>query len=294
MYQMLKKYLNVILTIGVTILLGICILLFVQQKQLKREIAMGQSIISDQDTQFHLLNHLFELDALLLNFQNLDSLKEHYVFLQSDNESEMYKNRINDRISFIKNYAQSNQAESVAIIQLKSRLNSQEKRIESLNSSLASAYTENKQTIDELNARLKKQNELLVNQKTEISKKEKIQIITFNSTKNIVVHYMGEVVQGKANGNGMGIWATGSKYQGEWLNNERHGKGTYQWSDGDKYEGDYLHDMRSGFGIYHFKTGERYEGEWSNDKRNGEGTLFDKDSNVRFKGIWVDDKPQVK
>jgi hypothetical protein len=38
-------------------------------------------------------------------------------------------------------------------------------------------------------------------------------------------------------GNGVYIWADGSKYIGEFYLNKKHGKGIYEWNDGRKFEG---------------------------------------------------------
>ena len=49
-------------------------------------------------------------------------------------------------------------------------------------------------------------------------------------------------------------------------------------------------DKREGTGIYYWNTGEKYEGQWKNDKRNGQGTLYDKDGNVKLEGEWNNDE----
>jgi hypothetical protein len=114
--------------------------------------------------------------------------------------------------------------------------------------------------------------------------------LEFKSPKGNKVRYLGDLNSNKANGNGVGIWESGSFYEGEWKSNMRHGKGVFEWADGEKYEGNYLKDLRSGFGIYHWKNGERYEGEWLNDQRNGQGTVYDKKGNIKVTGIWENDE----
>ena len=125
----------------------------------------------------------------------------------------------------------------------------------------------------------------------ELNKKDKVQVISFTSPKGHKIHYLGEVENGKANGGGVGIWATGSIYKGDWRNNLRHGRGTFEWADGERYEGEYVDGIREGRGTYHWPSGDRDEGEWKGDRRNGQGPLFDMDGNVRYKGLWKDDKP---
>jgi uncharacterized coiled-coil protein SlyX len=126
----------------------------------------------------------------------------------------------------------------------------------------------------------------------QLTRKEKIRVITFNSITGKKIHYLGEVEDGKANGNGIGIWANGSLYRGGWRNNMRHGEGEFEWPDGDKYAGEFANGQIEGEGTYYWKSGERYEGTFTNNRRNGSGILFDQDGNIKFKGQWKDDKPQ--
>lgn len=126
---------------------------------------------------------------------------------------------------------------------------------------------------------------------SELNRKQLIQVISFKNESGRLIHYLGEVVNGKANGGGVGIWTTGSLYRGDWKDNKRHGKGTFEWADGMKYIGEFNEDKRNGTGNYYWPSGERYEGEWKNDVREGYGKLFDQDGNVKFEGRWKDDKP---
>lgn len=131
----------------------------------------------------------------------------------------------------------------------------------------------------------------LASRQKEVERLNRIQVISFTGPKGSKVHYMGEVKDGKANGGGVGIWTTGSVYRGQWRNNLRHGEGTFEWADGERYEGTYVDGVRTGFGKYYWPSGDRYEGQWKGDRRNGQGTLFDMDGNIRFKGTWKEDKP---
>ncbi len=141
-----------------------------------------------------------------------------------------------------------------------------------------------RQRIAGLHAEIAKKN-------NELNRKQLIQVISFKSENGRLIHYLGEVVNGKANGGGVGIWNTGSLYRGEWKDNKRHGKGTFEWADGEKYVGEYVEDKRNGVGTYSWPSGERYEGEWKNDTREGFGKLFDQDGNIKFEGRWSGDKP---
>lgn len=136
--------------------------------------------------------------------------------------------------------------------------------------------------------------DLIATQQKKLQRKDKIQVITFKNQQGNTVHYLGEVQEDKANGGGIGIWDTGGIYKGEWKDNARHGKGTYTWKDGHRYEGDFVNDTREGQGTYYWSSGEKYEGQWKDGKRNGKGILYDKDNNVSYEGLWVDDKVAQK
>jgi len=153
----------------------------------------------------------------------------------------------------------------------------------------------NRKTSDSLFGQITQLREQLLNTKVQPQMgDEKVQVITFKGLKGTKIHYLGEVKGGKANGNGVGIWITGSVYKGEWRNNIRHGQGIYEWADGERYEGTYVDGKRQGFGKYYWPNGERYEGQWLDDRRNGKGILFDPDSNIKYEGEWREDKPHKK
>lgn len=114
--------------------------------------------------------------------------------------------------------------------------------------------------------------------------------LRFMSKKNNALHYVGQVRNKKANGIGIALLDTGSRYEGEWKDNERHGQGTFYWPDGEYYEGSYVRDKRSGLGTYYWPNGEKYVGQWADDKRNGAGTFYGTDGEVVTKGIWKNDK----
>ena len=68
--------------------------------------------------------------------------------------------------------------------------------------------------------------------------------------------YVGEIKNGKPNGQGKWTLPNGNKYEGEWKDGEKHGRGSYTWSNGRKYIGEW-------------KDGEIWK-----------GTHFDKDGNI--------------
>jgi len=162
--------------------------------------------------------------------------------------------------------------------------------IEILNGTLDSLSVQHVTERESLLTQIKLKNQEVKDKDVQLNRKEKIQVISFKSPKGKVIHYLGEVKEGNANGGGVGIWNTGSMYKGEWKDNKRHGQGRYEWADGDVYVGSYVDDIREGEGTYNWLSGEKYQGEWSRDKRNGVGKLYDKDGNLQYEGMWVDDK----
>lgn len=114
--------------------------------------------------------------------------------------------------------------------------------------------------------------------------------LTFTSRQGNEVYYVGEVRDGKANGRGVALLSSGSRYQGEWRDNLKHGIGAFYWTDGAYYEGEYENDLRSGEGTYHFPNGETFVGEWAEDLRNGEGVFYGADGKVVASGRWKDDE----
>lgn len=147
----------------------------------------------------------------------------------------------------------------------------------------------NKQDLS-LQDKIKNLEKTIAEKEKRLAQKDKLQVLSFKNDKGNLVHYLGEVKNGKAEGNGIGIWETGGIYKGNWLNNQRHGEGSYTWKDGHIYEGTFVNDIREGEGTYTWSSGEKYVGEWRNNQRHGTGILYDKDNNVKLQGQWKNDK----
>ena len=143
---------------------------------------------------------------------------------------------------------------------------------------------------DSINFSLEKYRVQLTRLKKQLQQKSFGEYITFKSIKGNQMHYVGQVKDGKANGYGVAILETGSRYEGEWNNNQRHGEGTFYWADGEYYKGTYKDDQRNGYGSYYWTNGEKYTGEWKNDKRNGAGRFYDSEGEVVAGGEWDNDK----
>jgi antitoxin component YwqK of YwqJK toxin-antitoxin module len=114
--------------------------------------------------------------------------------------------------------------------------------------------------------------------------------LTFTNRKGNTAHYVGEVKNGKAHGQGIAILNTGSRYVGEWKNNMRHGQGAFFWPDGEFYQGSYKDDIRHGQGTYFWPSGEKFSGQWANDQRNGMGIFYGEDGSIVARGVWKNDE----
>lgn len=135
--------------------------------------------------------------------------------------------------------------------------------------------------------------------------------------------YVGEVRDGKWNGQGTYTWPDGAKYVGEWRDGKHNGQGTHTWPDGRKYVGEWKDGRQNGQGtmVYAptdpFNDGEKYVGQWKEGlwdgwgdlefnvtkllvKRferyvgqfqrgywNGFGTRYSKKGDIAYQGIWL-------
>merc|ERR1711988_1105265 len=68
-------------------------------------------------------------------------------------------------------------------------------------------------------------------------------------------------------------YADGNVYVGQMKNGKKDGNGTYTWADGAVYVGDWKDDKRNGKGKMTFANGDVYVGAYKDDKKHGKGTL---------------------
>ena len=97
--------------------------------------------------------------------------------------------------------------------------------------------------------------------------------------------YEGEWKDGEKNGQGKLIQVDGSKYVGEWINGEMNGYGTLTSTNGTKYVGKWKDGEKNGQGIFTSSAGSRYVGEFRDNKRNGYGTFTWPDGG-KYEGEW--------
>ena len=169
------------------------------------------------------------------------------------------------------------------LIKIKTELKEQsdKKQITNLPTSkgfnLAPAY--NKLNSNESDGTYTKINTLLQESMIE-NKLQKIKLYEFNNTiieQELILpngKYVGQVVNGKAEGKGFMHYSNGNRYEGYFINNIREGKGIFYLNNGDRYEGDFKNDKAEGKEIYYYKSGDRYEGNQRNNKKEGKGIYY--------------------
>ncbi|MEM7548310.1 MAG: hypothetical protein AAF363_01450 [Bacteroidota bacterium] len=143
---------------------------------------------------------------------------------------------------------------------------------------------------DSMNFALRKAQEQISMLMNQLENKSFGEFLEFSSKEGNLITYVGQVKGGKANGKGVAIYSTGSRYDGQWKQNQRHGKGTFYWPDGQHYVGDYKNDQRSGEGTYYWPDGKKFVGGWKNDLRSGNGVFYDPDNEIIARGVWEKDE----
>lgn len=107
---------------------------------------------------------------------------------------------------------------------------------------------------------------------------------------NEAITWNGACADGFAQGQGVVQWFTdgqaNDRFEGEYLDGRRNGHGVFIWASGNRYDGSFKDDHRTGRGVLTWaKKGERYEGEWRDNKPNGRGTMTTADGKA-YVGIW--------
>ena len=85
-------------------------------------------------------------------------------------------------------------------------------------------------------------------------------------------------------GEGVKVFADGSRYEGQWKDGKKSGKGRYIYPDGDVYEGQWLDDKAHGEGFHQSKQ-SRYNGQWAMDLKHGYATE-DWDDGSKYTGQY--------
>ena len=95
------------------------------------------------------------------------------------------------------------------------------------------------------------------------------------------IKYIGYWENDQYHGQGLMMYADGSKFDGFWSHNQRHGKGTFTHPDdgeemGEEYEGEWNEGKKNGLGIFTFSDGRTWTG-WFQDDQALDGAGVDQD-----------------
>ena len=165
-----------------------------------------------------------------------------------------------------------------------------------LNTNIINNYRRNKRNyfiLLNIN-KIKNNSEKLIKELNNIINKDAIYEYSLNNFYNENgERYIGQLVNGKKNGNGIIYYVSGNRYEGDWKNDKKEGKGILYLNDGERYEGDWKNDKKEGKGIFYFKNGDKYEGDWKNNKLEGKGILFFYNGD-KYEGDFKSDKKEGK
>ncbi|RRQ48361.1 hypothetical protein DZC72_11635 [Maribacter algicola] len=259
-------------------LLGFMLLLY-KSVQLQNQISQLQEekeVIMNNLEDFE---RLAQMDSLLLQGDYESAIKS---YSDSINRNKEIKMGIPLRIALAEKLL--NQNKNPNLFKDSSQLNT-----DSLNTDVLFEEAHLRQ-FDSLSFDLEKTKLQLERVKRQLQQKSFGEYLTFKSRKGNQLHYIGQVKDGKAQGYGIALLDTGSRYEGNWKDNQRHGQGTFYWPDGEYYSGEFENDFRNGFGTYFWPNGEKYAGQWKEDKRSGSGKFFDSEGDVLASGEWNEDK----
>ncbi|WP_431121088.1 hypothetical protein [Flagellimonas flava] len=280
----MKKRLNQLTYIlfGLTFLLGG--FYFLKTKNLQEQLTIKNQEIEELANATEIDEpNLSEIDAMIIDgddySQALEAYQEKYDEHLLAEEAEL-KLRIALTQKMMALKAQPKQNDEVLDLQ---------HQLDSLTTILESAPKEIHQ-YDSLNFALEKSKVQIARMQKQLRRKSSGEYLTFTNSKGSLMHYVGQVKDGKANGYGVAILNTGSRYVGEWKDNQRHGDGAFYWADGQHYTGSYVNDKRSGEGTYHWPNGEKFVGLWKDDERMGEGAFYGKKGDIVASGVWENDE----
>lgn len=258
-----------------------CAIIFLQFKYngLQKELQSTQQNKLEVEQEFAEYQKVFGIDSVLLEGDYDSALRSYSETLNSSTENRM---DIPLRIALAEKLLKAEEAAQLS-------LKKEEIHTDSVASDPAMRIPELR-AFDSLNFVLEKTKVQLARLGNQLKQKSFGEYLKFKSKKGNQLHYVGQVKNGQANGYGIALLDTGSRYEGQWKNNQRQGEGTFYWADGQYYVGTYDNDKRSGYGTYYWPNGERYAGEWKDDKRSGSGKFFGADGDIVTGGRWQDDK----
>ncbi|MFZ6051763.1 MORN repeat-containing protein [Halocola ammonii] len=284
----MKNRKTLTLIILVIIFCAAALFFFVKSQRLSDEVARKTAEVEERQEFVDFTKMLSAQDSLLLRGEYQEAIR----FYQSEmtDADEQQKTALAIRIEIARELMRKNESVDATEAELANQLQAKTDQLTAVEDSLTAQSEAQGQKIDSLSFALEKAQMRQADLEQQVKTRPEREYLTFTSSKGNDVHYIGGVESGKANGEGVGLWSTGSRYRGEWKNNERHGEGTFHWPDGERYEGEFKSDKRHGKGSYFWSNGESFVGLWKNDKRNGKGTFYNADGKVVASGMWEDDE----
>lgn len=279
---MKKPYLTPILVISLLFAVGLALFFGIKTNQLQEQLESSKDYLSELDNRMSAQRELWEIDSLLMDGEYRQALN---AYEDQYKQKEIHDGQsIEMRVALVKELLRLRYENQLSSIR--------QQKTEQIDSTQADGLlaSEDLMLTDSLSFALEKAKVQLACLKKQLNNKSFGEYLTFTNSKGSTMHYVGQVKNGKANGFGVALLSTGSRYEGEWKDNMRHGEGTYYWSDGQYYVGEYLNDKRNGQGTYYWPNGEKYAGHWEDDERDGKGTFYGKDGEVVAAGTWEDDK----
>ena len=279
---MRKPYITPILALSLILAVGSAIYFGIKSNDLESQLQANKEFLSEMDGRMTAQRELSRIDAMLIEGDYKEALQ---AYEERFEEEEIQDGQsIEMRVALIKELLRLRYENQLASMQAA--------QLEEIDSIQADGLEAAKDIMlaDSLSFALEKAKVQLNCLKKQLKEKSFGEYLTFTNSKGSKMHYVGQVKNGKANGYGVALLSTGSRYEGLWKDNMRHGEGTYYWSDGQFYVGQYENDKRNGHGTYYWPNGEKYAGHWENDERDGKGTFYGKDGEVVAAGTWDDDK----
>ena len=95
--------------------------------------------------------------------------------------------------------------------------------------------------------------------------------------------YVGQVINGVAEGRGILYGNNGNIYVSEFKNNKNEGKGVFYQKDGSRYEGDFKYGHKEGQVIKYFNNGDRRMGDYFKGEPIGKHVTLTKNGEVKIK-----------
>ncbi len=250
---------------------------FSTQKKLEESFNAQQQLQNRVEVQ----NNILEADSLLVKGQYSQALEVYDAQLSN---KEQFNKELKLKIALTNKLQALGENLSTKQKQL------EPENIDSLktqNNDVSKVYT---REVDSLSFALQKAKVQVKRMRAQLQDNSLGAYLTFKTKKGNHIHYVGKVTNQKANGFGIAILDSGSRYEGLWKDNMRNGEGVFYWKDGQYYKGNYENDERNGEGTYYWPNGDKYVGHWKNDKRNGQGIFYNKKGTVITQGEWKNDK----